>query len=78
MKYRVLGRDLLRVKSLVWWVVIGDGGYIKYDPPSRPRTLSKVRCGWGWVDGWVVVVKWHFRILLWTKLWNQDLKLGPS
>ena len=34
--------------------------YIKFEPPTRPRTLSKVLCG-----RWVVVlgvVKRHFRV----------------
>ena len=42
-----------------------------------PRTLEKVSCGW-WVvvGGWVVVVKRHFRVLLWAKAFGFGL--GPS
>ena len=37
------------------------GLHIKYEHPTRPITLSKVWCGW------VVGVKRHFRVLLWSK-----------
>ena len=39
------------------------GLHIKYEPPTRHRTLYKVCCGWWWV-----VVKRHFRVLHWLDL----------
>ena len=47
------------------WIVL----HIKYEPPTRPRTLAKfaVVVGGGG-GGWVV--KRHFRVPLWSKPWT--------
>ena len=49
------------------------GLHIKYEHPTRPRTLSKVSCGWWadglWVDGW------------WVGGWSKgilEFRFGPN
>ena len=50
------------------------GLHIKYEPPTKPRTLSKVWCGW-WSKG---ILECRFgpnlglQLEAWTKLSNQN------
>ena len=48
------------------------GQHIKYEPPNRPGTLSKIWCGGWWSEG---ILEFGFGPNLGLRL---EAKLGPS